>query len=146
MEGSMLTDYEARSRYLALALEARRVMDLLLVFVQTGERATDFEPSVRSIIDALQSTGSAETLLASLQTRLLFRSYEQITTLDEMLGPDARRLLAETLEVLITEGSSRAVQEKSAMETIHILYEVEGRSLHYFNEPSSSQLTAAFAI
>jgi hypothetical protein len=146
MEGSMLTDYEARSRYLALALEARRVMDLLLVFVQTGDRATDFEPSLRAIIDALQSTDSAENLLASLQTRLQFRSYEQITTLDEMLGPDDRRLLAQKLEALITEGSSRADQQRSATETIHILYEVEGRSLHYFNEPSSSQLTTAFAI
>lgn len=142
----MLADYEARSRYLALALEARRVMDLLLAFVQTGERATNFEPSVRSIIAALQSTGTAEHLLDSLQTRPLFRSYEQTTTLDEMLGPDDRRLLAEKLEVLITEGNSRAVQAESAMETIHILYEVEGRSLHYFNEPSSSQLTVAFAI
>ena len=143
----MLTDYEARSRYLALALEARRLMDLLLVFVHTGERATDLEPSVRNIIDALQSTGDAEHLLASLQqTRPLFRNYEQTTTLDEILGVDQRRLLAEKLEVLITEGNSRAVQEESAIETIHILYEVEGRSLHYFNEPSSSQLTAAFAI
>jgi|ERR1035437_8855328 hypothetical protein len=142
MKGSMLTDYEARSRYLALALEARRVMDLLLVFVQTGERAADLEPAVRGIIAALQSTDTAENLLASLQTRPLFRSYEQTTTLDEMLGPDDRRLLAEKLEALITEGNSRAVQEESAVETIHIFYQVEGRSLHYFNEPSSPQLTA----
>ena len=142
----MLTDYEARSRYLALALEARRVMDLLLVFVQRGERAADFEPSVRGIIDSLQSMGSAENLLASLQTRLRFRSYEQITTLDEMIGPDDRRLLAEQLLVLITEDSSREAQQKSAMDTIHFLYEVEGRALHYFNEPGSSQLATAFAI
>src|ERR1035438_5081932 len=114
MEGSMLTDYEARSRYLALALEARRVMDLLLVFVQTGKRATDFEESVQGILGALQPTGSAEHLLASLQT---FRSYEQTATLDEMLKPDEGRLLAEKLGALITEGNSRAIQE-SAIETI----------------------------
>jgi len=143
----MLADYEARSRYLALALEARRIMDLLLAFVQKGERATDFEPSVRGIIDSLQSLGSAENLLASLQTRMQFRSYERIATLDQMIGPDKRRLLVEKLEVLIAEASSREDQEKSALEAIHFLYEVEGRALHYFNEPGSSQFTTtAFAL
>jgi hypothetical protein len=58
-----------------------------------------------------------------------------------MLEDDERRLLAEKLGALITEGNRQAIQE-SAIETIHLLYEVEGRSLHYFNEPSSSQLTA----
>ena len=142
----MLTDYETRTRYLALALEARRVMDLLLVFVEKGERIEGFESSVRSIIDALQSIGSAENLLVSLQTRPPFRNFEQIITLDEMIGPNDRKLFAEKLGVLIAHGSSRAVQEQSAIETIHILYEVEGRSLHYFNELGSPQLATALAI
>ena len=142
----MVADYETRSRYLALALEARRIMDLLLAFIQKGERPMDFEPSVRSILDSLQSLGSAESLLASLQTRLQFRSYERIATLDEMIGPDDRRLLVERLLVLLAEGSSREDQEKSALDTVHFLYEVEGRALHYFNDPGSSQITAAFAL
>jgi hypothetical protein len=142
----MLADYEARSRYLTLALEARRVIDLLLVFVQSGERAPDFDSSVRRIIDSLQSIGSAENLLASLQTRLTFRNYEQITTLDEVIGLDARKLLADKLAILLTGGSNLESQKQSAVETIQFLYDVESRALHHFNEPGSSQFTAAYSI
>ena len=141
----MPADYEARSRYLALALDARRVMDLLLVFVQSGERAADFVPSVRAIIESLQSMGSAESLLQSLQNRLTLPSYEQMTTLDEVISPDDRRVLADKLALLITEGSSIESQKESALETIRFLYDVESRALHHYNEPGSSQFAAAFA-
>lgn len=142
----MLADYEARSRYLSLALDARRVMDLLLAFVQTGERAPRLLLSVREIVESLQSMGSTESLLASLQNRLPYRNYEQISALDEVVGVEDRKLLAEKLAILIAEGGDRQLQTQSAQETIRILYEIESRALHRFNEPGSSQFTAALAV
>jgi hypothetical protein len=142
----MVADYEARSRYLSLALDARRLIDLLLAFVQSGERAADFERSVGDIIESLQSMGSAETLLASFQTRLPVRNYEQITTWDEVIPREARNELAGKLAVLLAETGTSESQQQSAMETIRFLYDVESRALHHFNEPGSSQFSAAFAI
>jgi len=141
----MPADYETRSRYLALALVARHVMDLLLVFVQRGERVGDFVPSVRAIVESLQSMGSAESLLQSLQTRLTFPSYEQMTTLDEVISPNDRKLLADKLILLLMEDSGVESQKKNALETIRFLYDVESRALHHFNEPGSSQFATAFA-
>lgn len=142
----MLADYETRSRYLSLALDARRVMDLLSEFVRTGERAPDLLLSVREIVASLESMGSAESLLASLQNRLPFSNYEQISALDEVIGPEDRKRLADKLGVLLAGNSDIESQTQSARDTVRILYEIESRALHRFNEPGSVQFTAALAI
>jgi hypothetical protein len=100
---------------------------------------------VRAIVESLQSMGSAESLLQSLQTRLTFPSYEQMTTLDEVISPNDRKLLADKLILLLMEDSGVESQKKNALETIRFLYDVESRALHHFNEPGSSQFATAFA-
>jgi len=146
MAYSMFVDAEARSRYLALALQSRKMIELLLEFVQAGTRPSNFEGSARELMTSLNSASTPELLLRSLHTNLPLQNFEEATTLDEAIGSEGKKALAANLELLIAPLADSRSAHQSAMDTIHLLYDVETRALHRFNEPGSSQFTAAFAV
>ena len=49
----MSSDSDVRSRYLALALDARKLIDVLIAFVDRGERREGFDKCLQEVIDSL---------------------------------------------------------------------------------------------
>jgi len=131
----MTPGYESRGRYLALALDVRRGMDLLIDFIRSGNRPEALVPTMRTVVNSFESMGSAESLLASLQSSLPFRTYEQITILDEVTDQKTRENLATKLAAFINEEIDIEAQKKTALEVLNFFYEVEARALQHFNRP-----------
>src|SRR5258708_3181275 len=102
----MPTEYDVRSKYLTLALEARRVVDLLLPFVERGEKAPSLVPSLSGLMESLESSGSAETLRARLRTPGPRPVYEELLTNEELDSPEERtRLVLELRKVVQEQGN-----------------------------------------
>ena len=81
---------EVRSRYLALALDARRVMDVLIPFVDSGKRNESLDVAVKEAIDALSGVTGAPGVSA-VRSNLAFDEYEQVLTIDEVKGKEERK-------------------------------------------------------
>jgi hypothetical protein len=130
----MIEDNEVRTRYLSLALDARRVIDILLPFVTTGQKTTELEATLREVLESLQFEDNVDSLLASLQTRQHPYSYEEITTLDGVAEGHGRRVLAQKLSDVLD--SDEATQKVSASQALTLFFVVESNALHQFNEPN----------
>jgi hypothetical protein len=82
---------QVRSRYLALALDARKVIDALIVFVDKGERQRDLNQSLKEAIFSLKAVKEKKEIFSPQRNRLAFSEYyEQVRTVDEALKPTER--------------------------------------------------------
>ena len=130
----MVAEYETRSKYLTLALAARRVVDLLLPFVERGERATALPESLKSLVESLESGGSAESLLERLRTSVHRPIFEELLTGNDLDSSEERTLLAQELRRVVEESCDIESQRVSAKQAIRLLCAVEGRALSQFNQ------------
>jgi len=125
-------DSEIRSRYLALALDARRVMEALMPFVESGKRGESLNQAVKDAIDALTSV--TEGLSANVHSNLAFGEYEQALTIDEVKSKNDRVAIIHDLQII--GGSDRAdVQRAAARRVLEFFFAVESRALQYYNRP-----------
>lgn len=124
----MSSESEVRSRYLALALDARRVIDALIVFVDQERREAGLDQSLQDVIDSLQVR--REDIFSPLRNRLAFSEYyEQVRTVGESLN---RAEIIERLETVKTRQASLEKQKEDAFEAIKLLAAVESRALYYY--------------
>jgi hypothetical protein len=124
-------DSEIRSRYLALALDARRMMDVLIPFVDSGRRSDSLDTTVKEAIDALTSVNDGG---ASVHSNLAFDEYEQVLTLDEIKSQEERKPLIRDLEI-IAGPHGQKTQVEAAMRVLEFFFAVESRALQYYNRP-----------
>jgi hypothetical protein len=126
-------DSEIRSRYLALALDARRLMDVLIPFVDSGKRNESLDIAVREAIDALTSvTEGVGTNV--VHSNLAFDEYEQVLTLDEIKNQKDRKTVIRDLEQIASPDGGEA-QRQAAMRVLEFFFAVESRALQYYNRP-----------
>ncbi len=130
----MSAEYDVRSKYLTFALEARRVVDLLLPFVERGEKAPALVPSLNGLMESLESSGSAETVLARLRTPGPRPVYEELLTNEDLESPEERTRLTLELRKVVLEQGSLENQMASARQAILLLCAVEGRALNQFSQ------------
>jgi hypothetical protein len=135
----MPAEYEARSKYLTLALEARKVVDLLLPLIERGRTDATLHASLTGLISSLESSGNAETLLARLRAPGPRPVYEELLTGEELETMGERTQLIQQLRNVIEETNDLPTQQVSAKEAVLILCAVEGRALHHFARLSRSE-------
>jgi hypothetical protein len=124
----MSSESEVRSRYLALALDARKVIDTLIVFVDQGEREEGLDQSLQEVIDSLQLR--EEDTFSPLRNRLAFSEYyEQVRTVGESLD---RAVIVEKLETVKARQATVEKQKQDAFDAIKLLSAVESRALYYY--------------
>src|SRR5690349_14936138 len=93
----MSSQSEVRSRYLALALDARKVIDALIVFVDQETREEGLNSSLQEVIDSLQNTEKKD-IFSPLRNRSAFSEYyEQVRTVHEALTPEDRGTVIQKL-------------------------------------------------
>ena len=126
-------DSEIRSRYLALALDARRLMDVLIPFVDSGKRNESLDIAVKEAIHALTSmTESSGT--SPVRSNLAFDEYEQVLTLNEVKDEEERKEVIVDLERIANSGSNTA-QREAAMRVLEFFFAVESRALQHYDRP-----------
>jgi len=126
-------DSEVRSRYLALALDARRVMDVLIPFVDSGKRNESLDVAVKEAIDALSGvTGAPGT--SAVRSNLAFDEYEQVLTIDEVKSKEERKEVIADLQRVANPQDSDT-ERKAAMRVLEFFFAVESRALQHYDRP-----------
>jgi hypothetical protein len=129
----MSSESEIRSRYLALALDARKVIDALIVFVDQEERQPGLDQSLQDAIVSLQDVQDNKDIFSPSRNRLAFSEYyEQVRTLQEALNPAERRQIVETLSTVRDQSADLVKQKDDAFEAIKLLSTIESRALYYY--------------
>jgi len=126
-------DSEVRSRYLALALDARRIMDVLIPFVDSGKRNESLDIAVKEAIDALGSV-SGDSATSPVRSNLAFDEYEQVLTIDEVKGQEERKEVIADLRQIASSKDS-GTQQEAAMRVLEFFFAVESRALQHYDRP-----------
>ncbi len=126
----MSSESDVRSRYLALALDARKVIDALIVFVdEDGKREEGLDQSLQEVISSLQA--KREDIFSPLRNRLGFSEYyEQVLTVGEALKDRAE--IVEKLETVKAKQATMEKQKQDAFDAIKLLSAIESRALYYY--------------
>lgn len=123
---------EVRSRYLALALDARKVIDALIVFVEAGTREDDLDRSLQDVINSFQATEKKD-IFSPDRSRLAFSEYyEQVRTVNEALKPEERGQIVQKLSTVRSNQADIGSQKQDAYEAIKLLSAIESRALYYY--------------
>jgi hypothetical protein len=124
----MSSETEVRSRYLALALDARKVIDALILFVDQGRREEGLDESLKDVIDSLKAAGP-EDVFSPLRNRLAFSEYyEQV----QALKPEEMRQIVQRLQTVQSKQADIQKQKDDAYEAIKLLSAIESRALHFY--------------
>ena len=125
----MSSESEVRSRYLALALDARKVIDALIVFVDKEEREEGLDESLQEVIESLQA--KREDIFSPLRNRSAFSEYyEQVRTVGEVANDRAE--IVQKLETVKTGQATMEKQKQDAFDAIKLLSAIESRALYYY--------------
>jgi len=128
-EDQMSSESEVRSRYLALALDARKVIDALIVFVDKEEREEGLDESLQEVIESLQA--KREDIFSPLRNRSAFSEYyEQVRTVGEVANDRAE--IVQKLETVKTGQATMEKQKQDAFDAIKLLSAIESRALYYY--------------
>jgi len=128
----MSSESEVRSRYLALALDARKVIDSLILFVDRGTRDKELDESLQEVIESLQVTENEE-IFSPLRNRLAFSEYyEQVRTVHEALKQEEMGEIVQKLSTVKSHEADLDKQKSDAYEAIKLLSAIESRALYYY--------------
>lgn len=136
----MTADSEIRSRYLALALDARRIMDVLVPFAESGQVGEALDTSVKDVIGALHSLGETADVNA-VRSTLAFDEYEQVLTVEEVKTREDRKAVIHDLETILAPNEAEE-KRKAAIRVLQFLFALESRALQHYNR---SPATSAYA-
>jgi hypothetical protein len=132
----MQADTEIRSRYLALALDARKVIDPLMTYFENGESTGLLLESVRDAAESLRSIGDPAQF--STHSKLAFEHYEQVLMLEEVRPSKDRGELLNDLNTLLSAGDI-SMKKTAAYRVIEFFFAVETRALQYYAHPPIAQ-------
>ncbi len=128
----MSSEPEIRSRYLALALDARKVIDSLILFVDRGTREQGLDESLQEVIESLQVKDNHH-IFSLLRNRLAFSEYyEQVQTVQEALKPEEMKTIVQKLSAVKSKEADLDKQKNDAFEAIKLLSAIESRALYYY--------------
>jgi len=133
----MQADMEVRSRYLALALDARKVIDPLVSYLETGESTGQLRESVQEAAESLKSIVDSGQL--STHSKLAFEHYEQVLMLEEVRPSKHRGELLNDLNTLLLPADDVSVKKEAAYRVIEFFFAVETRALQYYARPPIAQ-------
>ncbi|MGO9542839.1 MAG: hypothetical protein ACLPN2_19830 [Terriglobales bacterium] len=124
---------ESNARYLSLALDARRVIDVLVAYVKETDTAR-MEEVVRSVMDSLESAQDRESLFSSAQRRSLFGDHERMQTLEEVQTSFPSQDLTTELEALLRPDVAVETRKRNAEMAIQFFCALEGRALQRYTQ------------
>ena len=134
----MLVTAGERIQYLSLAMDARKAIEALCQFLETGERTPNLEKAIHDVANYLEAVEGGGDLYANLRADSSFEHFEQIQTLDEVKSALDDKRLVQRLEGVLEAPSTRT-QRENAKYAIKFFSRLEGRALHHYNQPPDDQ-------
>lgn len=129
-----IADPDVRSRYLALALDARKIIDTLMPFADEGKRAEGFEATIDDAIKSLKGASAGANVFSPLRSSVSFSEhYEQVRAVDEALGPEDREKIVQKLANIQEKAADiqrQDNQREDAFEAIELLAAIESQALY----------------
>jgi hypothetical protein len=134
---AMLPTTGARTRYLALALASRKLIDSLLTFVESNQQQPQ-DPqlgvALRQFVDSLETTKAGNNLFGELPSQPPFSHYEQVLTLQEALESFGDGDIENELSGVLDERSDITTRKQRANKAIEFFYALENRALNHYNQ------------
>lgn len=132
---------EARSRYLALALASRKVLHSLERCVKNGQSDPQLESTLRQLIDSLRDANQENNLFGPAPSESPFTNYEQVMTLEEVVGDMHGQDILANLSSLISAQGNEISRKRNAEEAVKFFYALENRALHHYSHQTGSRET-----
>jgi hypothetical protein len=121
------------SRYLALALDIRKLSDSLIRLAEENIESPQMGETIGKFLSSLQDTGQ-HTSIKALRDRGTFGQYENVVTVNEVIKPPQRAELIEKLRAVLRPEPQEARKE-NALEAIAFFDSLERRALYHYNHP-----------
>jgi hypothetical protein len=130
------------SKYLALALDVRKLTDSLIELVEGGTVSKDLYDSIREVVASIEGAGK-KTPVKALRQRGKFGHYPSVLAMNEVVRPEKRQEVLERLQGVI-DRRNRKRQRESALEAITFFDALERRAL-YHSSQNQGKRTAALS-
>ena len=124
---------ESNARYLSLALDARKVIDALILFVKETDTPR-METLVGKVLESLNASSDRERLFSSAQRRSLFGDYERMQTLEEVQRDFPTENIGDRLQELLRKDIDAELRKRSAEQAIQFFCALEGRALERYTQ------------
>lgn len=128
---------ESKSRYLALALASRTVIDSLLHFQDEGVADQQLQRAIGDVLESLQASHDVNNLFGAPPKQSPFAHYEQLITLGEVAETLKGKNIVDKLSQIFTAKDEE--RKKSISEAVEFFYTLETRALHHYAQQVGSR-------
>jgi hypothetical protein len=118
-------------------LDARKVIDPLMAYFETGESTGLLQESVQAAAESLRSI--VDPAQFSTHSKLAFEHYEQVLMLEQVRPSKDRGELLNDLNTLLLPAGDVAMKKEAAYRVIEFFFAVETRALQYYARPPIAQ-------
>lgn len=119
-------------KYLALALDVRKLTDSLIRLVEDGVDSKDLYSSIREVVASIEGAGK-KTPVKALRQRGKFGHYPSVRAMNEVVTPGKRQEVLDRLMGVI-DSRNRKRQRESALKAISFFDDLERRALYHSNQ------------
>lgn len=131
-----MPDSEVRAENLSLALNARKLVDELIGYIDKGERDPRFDDDLKNALESINATRSSQNMLAlfsKLSDRSVFSHYEQLRAIEKVLSDLGNPNITATISNLIADTGGATDQKQNAFEALQFFSALEAHALHDYN-------------
>jgi hypothetical protein len=128
---------ESKSRYLALALASRTVINSLLHFQSEGVADQQLQRAIGDVLESLHATRDVNNLFGASPKQSPFAHYEQLLTLEEVAETLKGKNIVDKLSQIFTAKDEE--RKKTISEAVEFFYTLETRALHHYAQQVGSR-------
>jgi hypothetical protein len=129
------------SKYLALALDIRKLSDSLIMLAEKGVESPQMGEVIVRLLQSLQDEGQ-KTSVKALRDRGTFGRYENVVTMNEVIKPPQRTELIQKLQAVLRREPPQDRRE-NALQAVEFFDSLERRALYHYNHPKVSTRATA---
>ena len=119
-------------RYLALALDVRKLTDSLIQLVEEGTQSAELNASIKKVVVSLEGAGR-KTSIKALRERGTFGHYPSVHAINEVMTNENRDELILKLQGIINPQNAEQ-QREMALQAIPFFDALERRALYHSNQ------------
>ena len=122
------------ARYLALALDIRKLSDALILLAEEGVESSQMYDAIGQLLASLEGLGE-HTSIRALRDRGSFGRYENVVTVNEAIDSGQRQELIRKLKGILQPAHGGSKRE-NALDAISFFDSLERRALYRYNHPA----------
>jgi hypothetical protein len=131
------------SRYLALALDIRKLSDSLILLAEDNVESPYLFEAINRLLLSLQGADQ-KTSVKALRDRGTFGQYENVVMVNEVIPAPGRTELIQKLQAVL-HSDSQDLRKENALQAIAFFDSLERRALYHFNHPKVTTAMRATA-